>query len=244
MTKGERLWGGGTHLELLLELDRRSGEDESVTWTAPRWMTQGDLLFFYHTKTARQKIARLQSEVDEIARSLDLGTACGGFESNDANRRTMTEVARLLGRATKLSDKFSGSILACAEVTGPSAYHDDEDLERHFSSRSFAPLGRVRVFERPLPSDEFVGLVKIGQGTPNTPLYEEQFNGIKRLLSKHNDLPDFLRGARIAEEGFRDVTAENWPSIAQNRIHPPQRTLETGDLPTNISTNRSLTASR
>ena len=54
----------------------------------------------------------------------------------------------------------------------------------------------------------------MGQNTPSTPLYEREFEGLKRQLSERNPLPEFLKRARIGGESFRDVTQENWPSIS------------------------------
>ena len=84
----------------------------------------------------------------------------------------------------------------------------------HFSSRSFAPLGKVCAFANPLADHEFAAYVKVGQSTPSTPLYEREFGGLKSQLSERNPLPDFLKRARIGGESFRDVTQQNWPSIS------------------------------
>lgn len=197
--------------DLLLGAER--SVDESLTWTAPRWITQGDLLFFYHAKSARRKIDRLLKEIDEISEVLGLRTRSIERDRDKQDLRTMTEAVRLLEHAAELSDRYSGSILACAEVSAPSEYlHLKGDL--HYSSRSFAPLGRVHLFEHPLSADDLKQFVKIGQGTANTPLYERQFEGIKRKLAACNTLPDFLENARIGGETFRDVNRDNWPGIS------------------------------
>ena len=47
-----------TDMDTLLHFDPTIG----YSWTAPKWITQGDLLFFYHTKNARQRTMRLLNQ--------------------------------------------------------------------------------------------------------------------------------------------------------------------------------------
>ena len=89
----------------------------------------------------------------------------------------------------ELSEKYSGTIFACAEISGPAEYFEEEPA-RYFSSRSFAPLGKVHTFANPLPDHEFADYLKVGQNTPSTPLYEREFEGLKRQLSERNPLPE------------------------------------------------------
>ncbi len=53
----------------------------------------------------------------------------------------------------------------------------------------------------PVTDEEFVRFVKISRGDPITPLYREQFEGIKRLLGQQNKV-------------LRDVDQGNWPSTS------------------------------
>lgn len=53
--KNRYLRDGATDLDTLLEFD----PDIACYWTAPRWITQGDIFFFYHAVTAKQRIGNL-----------------------------------------------------------------------------------------------------------------------------------------------------------------------------------------
>ncbi len=205
-----------TSVDLILDFDPQ--RDRWLSWTAPRWMTQGDILFFYHTKNAKRKIQKLLKEAraeEEALRESLRGklTARLRFSRRRYELDHAAERVRMLEHAADLSEKYSGTIFACAEISGPAEYFEEEPA-RHFSSRSFAPLGEVRTFADPLPDHKFVDYLKVGQNTPSTPLYEREFEGIKRQLSEHNLLPDFLERSRIGGTGFRDVTRRNWPSIS------------------------------
>jgi hypothetical protein len=181
-------------------------------------MTEGDILFFYHTKNAKPKIQKLLKEAraEEEAlwastrgkRIVRLRASLKRHELDRAAQRVRT-----LEHAAELSEKYSGTIFACAEISGPAEYFEDEP-SRYFASRSFAPLGKVHTFANPLPYHEFTAYIKVVQNTPSTPLYEREFEGLKRQLSERNPLPEFLKHARIGGESFRDVIQENWPSIS------------------------------
>jgi hypothetical protein len=184
----------------------------------PRWMTEGDILFFYHTKNAKPKIQKLLKEAraeEEALRVSTRGKLIARLRAS-LRRHELDRAAqrvRTLEHAAELSEKYSGTIFACAEISGPAEYFEEEPA-RHFSSRSFALLGKVHTFANLLPDREFTAYIKVGQNTPSTPLYEREFEGLKRQLSERNTLPGFVKRARIGAESFRDVTQENWPSIS------------------------------
>ena len=76
-------------------------------------------------------------------------------------------------------------------------------------------MSNVHIFDNPLRYTEFVDHLQIGQGAI-TALHGKQFDNIKRLLARKNDLPHFLENARIGGLTFRDVNKDNWPSISSN----------------------------
>lgn len=179
----EEVVGWQTDIDLLLD------PDEEFSWTAPRWITEGDVLFFYHAKIAKRSIARLLKEAKGIAEAMRNETGPRSSRRDGQDLRSVEKIVRLLEHAAKQAELYAGCIFACGEVSGPTEYYDDE-VERHFSNRHFAPIGRVHEFGEPLQADRFAEFVKIGQATPNTPLYEPQFEGLKGQLI-HTESRDF-----------------------------------------------------
>lgn len=184
---------GATDLDTLLEFDPHIGG----YFTAPRWLTQGDILFFYHAVSAKQRIANLLKKAKQ--------------ESNH-------ELTQLLKHAANLANRYAGTIFGYAEVVGPSEYLEDEDDLYHFKSKIFAPIANVHIFDTPLSADRFNDFVKISRQGTITFLGKHEFNGIKKQLSESNELPLFLKYAEFSEFGFRNVNETNWISIscAQN----------------------------
>lgn len=177
-----------TDLDVLLNFEKGS----RVFWTAPKWLTEGDVIFFYQTKQANSRSSRLLAEAREkFPRKRSLITP--------------------LTRARDNARLYAGSIFACASVAGATELFEKQ--EKHFISRLFAPLGEVHVFENPLPQEKFAEYVKIGRSTI-TPLFKKEFDGIKKLLSKENESPDFLRRASFGDKAFKNVDVSNWRSIS------------------------------
>lgn len=206
----ERDWA--THLDLLIE--SAACEDPDLYWTAPRWMTQNDILFLYHAKSAEHSVRSLLREALGLLENLDSGATPHGPESDERDRRLMEEIIQLLEHAAVQSEKYSGTIFGCAEILGATEYLKDDGIERHYSGRFFVPLGQVFIFDHPLHADEFADFVRIEQSTSNTPLYEQQFEGIKRRISERSTLPGFLHHARIGGKAFYNADKHNWPSIS------------------------------
>lgn len=182
--------GDGTDLHTLMTLEA----DDEIGWSAARWMLEGDILFFYHAKKAKGRINRLIREAEEL--------------KLEGMKRTRL---KMLKQEAEYARGINGTIFACAYVVGPSEHYRSEEF--HFKSNVFAPLGTVHIFEHPLTTAEFSSVVKIGQATV-TPLYGDQFAGIKTLLARTNRLPDFLANARHRDRHFRDVDKSNWLSIS------------------------------
>lgn len=177
-----------TDIDVLLNL----GTDDSLFWTAPKWITEGDIVFFYHTKRTLRRTEKLLAEAK-------------------ANHPRKRNLIKLLERARRIADAYSGKIFACASIAG--ATERFAGRNKHFISPNFAPLKSVFVFEEPLPQDDFVDFVKIGRSTI-TALYKREFNGIKKSLAERNALPDFLRNAVSGGNTFLKVNAKNWASIS------------------------------
>lgn len=177
-----------TDLDVLLN----PKSEESLFWTAPKWLTEGDIILFYNAKRAKIRTSRLLLEAQE----------------KFPRKRNLIN---LLQRAKETADLYAGSIFACASVAGATELLEKQN--KHFVSRLFAPLNEVYIFEKPLHQELFADYVKIGLNTI-TPLYKKDFSGIKRLLATQNDLPSFLKDAVLGDKVFKNINDKNWRSIS------------------------------
>jgi hypothetical protein len=177
-----------TDMDLLLSF--RDGD--ALSWTAPKWAREGDVVFFYHTHRAKPRARRLLSEVRE---------------KSPRKRKLIS----LLERSLRLAESYAGKIFACAVAAGP--VERVEGHGKHFVSPHFVPLRDVFIFDSPSPQQSFADCVKIGRSTI-TPLFGREFTGIKRLLARDNALPDYLRKAAFRSNALKNVNARNWANIS------------------------------
>jgi hypothetical protein len=178
----------------------------NITWIAPKWLTSGDILFFYHTKNARLLINKLSKEVTRL---IDNPLYTSVFSKSDIELLNV-----ILIRQTKLANLYSGTLFGYATVSGKPQLAYDEN--KHFKGVIYAPLDSFQVFSNPLPAEEFADVLKIGQNT-TTPMYSEQFESIKNKLRIKNKLLPNLENTRPSGLGFRDISSNNWMEISCNQ---------------------------
>jgi tetratricopeptide (TPR) repeat protein len=167
-----------------------------LSWTAPRWLTQNDILFFYHTDSAGGRIR-------SIATKLRL---------EGAEHPRLHEVVE---RAETQFEQYGRSVFACARVVCRPVYLDATDGQ-HFKGRIFAPIADVHFFEHPVTIEEFGPVVPLSRGGTLTPVHGESFEGLKTLLRASNTLPAYLEKTRPGAEGFHNLNRSNWRQISCN----------------------------
>lgn len=180
-------------------------EDDDDGWTAPRWLTRGDIIFFYHTKRALQRATKLvKSAIQDDEDWVALSDPDAAFE-------------RLVDQL-EIAKEYAGTIFACAQVTGAASFWRNDDAERdrdrHWRSNIYAKIGRPYVLARPLPDHAFREHITISPGGANTPLHGQDFERVKELLAEKNHLPDYLVNARPGGLSFRNVSAKNWMTFS------------------------------
>ncbi len=188
-----------TDIDTLLSISSGGSQGFSdrveLTWTAPRWMTAGDLLFFYHTKSAKANLRRLRKEINGAAPDYD-------------------DLIPAVERGAEQAEEFSQTIFACGLVVGPSEFQGPAaGDEQHFRSTIFAPLGKVHFFEHPLPASEFTKEITLSTGGTLTPLHGRSLTSLKTMLARKNRLSAFIAEAQPGTANFRNVSAKTWLEI-------------------------------
>ena len=75
---------------------------EWVEWTVPKWTVPGDIVLFFHAKTAIQSIRRLETALKK--------------EKEHLSQREYERLWKALQRARLLYQKYGGKILAIGKV--------------------------------------------------------------------------------------------------------------------------------
>ncbi len=197
-----------TDLDVLIDYP-----DQPTGWTAPSWMTTGDLLFFYHAFSAPERIARLQRELQR---------------QDERERRENRNLIEALGHAAVRAKPLHGHVFAVAEISGRPVYERLADDERHFQGRIFAPFERVHHFKHPLSMTVLSEIgIAISRQSALTPLEGQQLTRLKERLASTNQLPACVADALPGGAGFRDVSKATWRTIS---CAPDQRFVHEGQL--------------
>ena len=88
---------------------------DETGWTAPKWAVEGDIVFFFHAKTAIQKITMLETKLKRAK-----------IEYSEEDYQWLW---KSLQRARKLYKSYGGKIFAIGRVSGRAEYDSQEGDE-------------------------------------------------------------------------------------------------------------------
>ena len=138
-------------------------------WTVPRWAVKGDIVFFFHAKTAIQWIRKLETQLKKDQAFLP------------AEKERSLENA--LKRARRLYDDYGGKIFAIGQVSDRPFYdYQDGDEVYHWNSRFYSEINQICVLQRPIDMAEFSDFL-IVIDTENVYLYNFSLNQLQLVKS-------------------------------------------------------------
>ena len=174
---------------------------ENDGWTAPRWAKQGDIVFFFHSKTANARISHLVTEL--TSKKEEFCANDYWYMMNSLNR------AKMLWRA------YGGKIFAIGRVSGaPYVEKDYVEEDRHWKSNIYAAIDSIFVLEKPINISEFNEKIMVSRQGSITPVFGEAFDYLKSLIVKKNKyVREFFLDSVSQPIPLAKVTAENWLSV-------------------------------
>lgn len=191
----EELVNGGYYMsmEALLLFD-------DTKFTAPKWAAKGDIVFFYHAKSAITKIRHLKSLLKN---------------EKDKYKQTYDEIEEYLETAEKIYKKYGGTIFAVGTVCEELEIVKDDPREHlHWKGNIYAPINNITRLDFPVDKTKFEEYVKLSMQRTITPVPGTAFNGIKKLVLRYNDVP-FIENCEASLMPLKDITDKNWMTIAK-----------------------------
>ena len=173
-------------------------------WTAPQWIMQGDIVFFYHAKTANQHNKRLRNYINK--------------HSNEFDSEYQVKLLEYLDYCDNLYNKYGAKIFAVGRVCEKFLYVTDSGWEHpHFKSRIFAPIDNIKELQYPLSVKEFEEFLPIKQQRATTPVFGNDFMKLKELILRYNSIP-YLKQCTSLSVPLKDIKSGNWlKSASENR---------------------------
>lgn len=172
-------------------------------WTAPRWAVEGDIVFFFHAKTAIQKITMLETKLKQ--------------EKTEYSEEDYRWLWESLQRARELYKSYGGKIFAIGRVSGRTEYDSQEGDEiLHWASRFYAPIDRIFVLQQPIDISEFSDFLPISTRGAITPVVGSDFDRLKRIIASKNNTPQYLKESRAIPLPLKKINAKNWLEVTQH----------------------------
>lgn len=171
-------------------------------WTAPKWAVQGDIVFFYHAKTAIQKISMLETKLKR--------------EKVELSEEYYNWLWKVLQRGRNIYKEYGGKIFAIGKVSGRTIYDPQEGDEiLHWSSRFYAPIDKIYVLQNPIDISEFSDFIFVSRQSAITPIVGPDFEQLKELIASKNEIPEYLQTSTVIPLPLQKIDDENWLEVTQ-----------------------------
>lgn len=175
---------------------------DETGWTAPKWAVEGDIVFFFHAKTAIQKITMLETKLK-----------CAKIEYSEEDYQWLW---KSLQRARELYKSYGGKIFAIGRVSGRAEYDSQEgDEVLHWASCFYAPIDRIYVLQQPIDISEFSDFLPVSTRGAITPVVGSDFDRLKKIITSKNDIPQYLQESRAIPLPLQKINPENWLDVTQ-----------------------------
>lgn len=153
-------------------------------WTVPRNSKLGDIVLFFHAKTAISKITSLITSV------------CNLPDDSEHDKLYLLEC---LDRARQLYKLYGGKIFAVGRIVSPPEYiHIPSDDPYHFHGRIYADIGDIVCFDAPIAIEKFNSFITISRHSAITPLPLTEFNMLRDIIvSSNSNCPYYFAHAKV-----------------------------------------------
>ena len=173
--------------------------DRYNEWSAPKWVQAGDIMLFFHAKTALATIRKLKKEFN--SKIMD-------YSEND--RELLLDG---FDRAEYLYDLYGGKIFAIAKVVGSPSYFDRSDdglYGAHFKGRVFAEIEIIHILNNPIHINEFSDFILVSRQSAITGVFGDTYTRIKELIMSKNDVPDYFIDSYSSPLPLNKIDDTNW----------------------------------
>lgn len=172
------------------------------SWTVPRNAKKGDIVLFYHAKTAISRITALITKVKALP---------------DDSEHDKELLLSWLDRARRLFKIYGGKIFAIGKVLGmPKNEILGEEEIYHWHGRIYADVGETVNLDYPVDINEFNSFIKISRQSAITPLPSKEFNELRDIIrGKNGNLPAYFLECEIGNFDLSHINSENFLNITQ-----------------------------
>jgi hypothetical protein len=172
--------------------------DGYTIWTVPRSSVVGDIVLYFHAKTAIQWIRKLE-------------TATRALDPTMHDQKLLVE---WLQRARELYSLYGGKIFAIGRIGSRPEKEDELEFQNHWSGRVYADVKDLYLLENPIDISEFNSFILVSRQSAITPLPSREFEELKSLIkSRNHNVPKWFLESRIGDNMLSKVSQNNFLEI-------------------------------
>ena len=172
--------------------------DGYTIWTVPRSSVVGDIVLYFHAKTAIQWIRKLETATKVL----------------DPAMHDQKLLVEWLQRARELYSLYGGKIFAIGRIGSRPEKEDELEFQNHWSGRVYADVKDLFLLENPIDISEFNSFILVSRQSAITPLPSREFEGLKSLIkSRNHNVPKWFLESRIGDNMLSKVSQNNFLEI-------------------------------
>lgn len=173
--------------------------DGYTVWTVPRSSVVGDIVLYYHAKTAIQRISKLETTVKELDESIH-------------NKALLFD---WLNRARRLYSLYGGKIFAIGRISSRPEL-EDEFVPIHWSGRVYAEVKDIYLLEKPIDISEFNSFILVSRQSAITPLPSTEYERLKKIIENKNPkLPQYFIDSKIGDYNLSKINKQNFIEVTK-----------------------------
>ncbi|MBQ8163187.1 MAG: hypothetical protein IJZ93_02310 [Clostridia bacterium] len=168
-------------------------------WTVPRNSAIGDIVLYFHAKTAIQWIRKLE-------------TATQNLDESKHDKNLLTE---WLTKARGLYSLYGGKIFAIGRIKSRPEL-EEEEQNIHWSGRVYAKVGDLVLLQNPIDINEFNSFITVSRQSAITPLPSNEYQKLKNIIvTKNDNLPEYYLDSKIGDYNLSKINATNFLQITK-----------------------------
>ena len=171
-------------------------------WTVPRSCKVGDVVLWFHAKTAISKITALITQVKNLP-------------EDTAHDKDLLLV--WLEHARNLHKQYGGKVFAVGRiVSAPERWDIPDGDAYHFNGRIYADVGDIVLLEEPVDISEFNSFIAVSRHSAITPLPAKEFCQLRDIIwGKNDNLPPYFLNCEIGDFNLSNINRHNFLEITQ-----------------------------
>ena len=172
--------------------------DGYTTWTVPRSSVVGDIVLYFHAKTAIQWIRKLETASKAL----------------NPQKHNIELIQAWLNRARKLYSMYGGKIFAIGRIASRAETEDEYSNPYHWGGRVYADIKDIYLLENPIDISEFNSFILVSRQSAITQLPSKEFEELKRIIaSKNPSVPQYFLYSKIGDCNLSKVNKYNFLEI-------------------------------